>query len=149
MKSFKKNFIVYGFLPIISKASGLILLPFYTHYFNLVDFGYLELFLTLFSFTTLLINLEIYTAIGRYFYDENTLEGKVKLISSGLGLNIIFSILVVCFLFFNINSILSNIILQLPPIIWFKISSVCMLIDLKNEHIRLRHGHEKSCSLSL
>ncbi len=99
MKNFNKNLLIYGIIPVISKASGFLLLPFYVHYLNSEAFGYMELFLTLFSFATLLINLEIYTAIGRYFYDYQTTQQKKKLISSGLILTVCFGLIVGLLLF--------------------------------------------------
>lgn len=59
----------------------------------------MELFLTLFGFATLLINLEIYTAIGRYFYEQNKIEDKIKLISSGFCITLLFSLIILVLLF--------------------------------------------------
>lgn len=110
MKNFNKNLIVYGVIPVVSKASGFILLPYYIKYFNSEAFGYMELFLTLFSFATLLVNLEIYTSIGRYFFDFQTVDLKKRLISTGLNLTIIFSIMIGFLLFFFDDYILTHYI---------------------------------------
>lgn len=40
-------------------------------------------------------NLEFYTAIGRFFYDSNSIEERKKLISTGLFLTLFFTIIVV------------------------------------------------------
>ena len=60
----------------------------------------MELFLTLFSFATLLINAEIYTAIGRYFYKCKGLNEKRKLISSGLVITLFIAFLVTTLMYY-------------------------------------------------
>ncbi|WP_157966038.1 lipopolysaccharide biosynthesis protein [Cognataquiflexum aquatile] len=106
MKNFNKNLFVYGLIPLITKASGFILLPVYVLFLDSNDFGYMELFLTLFSFATLLINSEIYTAIGRFFYETKEFEEKRKLISSGLIITLFLAIVVVVILHFFSDYIL-------------------------------------------
>ncbi|WP_373495271.1 lipopolysaccharide biosynthesis protein [Aquiflexum sp.] len=106
MKNFNKNLFIYGLIPVFTKASGFILLPFYINFLDSRDFGYLELFLTLFSFATLLINAEIYTAIGRYYYECNELKEKRKLISSGLVITLFLAFLVTTLMYFFSDFIL-------------------------------------------
>jgi O-antigen/teichoic acid export membrane protein len=99
LKNFNKNVFIYGLIPVLTKASGFVLLPFYVNYLDSTDFGYMELFLTLFNFATLLINAEVYTAIGRYFYECNEIKEKRKLISSGLVITLILAFLVTALMY--------------------------------------------------
>ena len=110
MKNFNKNLFIYGLIPVLTKASGFILLPFYVNFLDSKDFGYMELFLTLFSFATLLINAEVYTAIGRYFYECNEIKEKRKLISSGLVITLFLAFLVTTLMYFFSDLVLMKYI---------------------------------------
>lgn len=69
--------------------------------FKSSEFGQIELVTTLISFLAYFINLEFYTSIGRYFYQKDGKQQKKELVSTGLWMTLISTIIVVslCFLF--------------------------------------------------
>ncbi|HPM02270.1 MAG TPA: oligosaccharide flippase family protein, partial [Candidatus Cloacimonadota bacterium] len=95
LKDFLKHISVYGVLPVIGKFAGFFLVPIYARVFSSYEFGIVELLVTLASFLMFACNLEFYTAIGRFFYDREALHEKKKLISTGLFLTLIFTVLVI------------------------------------------------------
>lgn len=84
MKDFFKNISIYGILPVLGKFLGFFLVPVYARIFTTEAFGQIELIVTLVSFLMYLVNLEFYSAIGRYFYEKKDLEKQAVLISTGL-----------------------------------------------------------------
>lgn len=95
MKEFLKNISIYGILPVIGKFAGFFLIPIYARVFSSYEFGIVELIISLMSFIMFACNLEFYTAIGRFFYERKTLLEKRKLISTGLFLTLLFTIIVI------------------------------------------------------
>ena len=80
MKSFFKQVTIYGVLPVAGKFIGFFLVPIYARVFSSAEFGVVELLVTLAHFLMFACNLEFYTAIGRFFYDSNSLDERKKLI---------------------------------------------------------------------
>lgn len=101
MKDFFKNISIYGILPVLGKFMGFFLVPIYARVFSSEVFGQVELIVSLISFMMFLVNLEFYTAIGRFFYDKGELYKQKVLISTGLWLTVFAAVLVaiLCFLF--------------------------------------------------
>lgn len=79
----------------MAKFSGFLLIPVYARVFSAPEFGVLELVVTLVKFLLFVCNLEIYTSIGRYFHDKNTVESKATLISTGLIITLGSTVLVI------------------------------------------------------
>lgn len=101
MNSFFKNMSIYGILPVAGKFIGFFLVPVYARVFQSAELGQIELITTLVSFLVFIINLEFYTAIGRYFYEKETIEKQRTLVSTGLWMTVLstFIVLFSCFLF--------------------------------------------------
>ena len=91
IKSFIKDISIYGILPVTGKFIGFFLVPIYARVFSAYEFGVVELIVTLIQFLTFVCNLEFYGAIGRFFYDRESVEDKKKLISTGLFLTLFFT----------------------------------------------------------
>jgi O-antigen/teichoic acid export membrane protein len=131
MKNFIKSFSIYGLFPVFGKFISIILLPLYTRVLTPEDYGAQDVLIQLAIFLTFLINLELYSGVGRYFYDKKDIIEKKKLISTGLWLTLIFGITIVTLaLFFN-NGIY-NLFFDTPKhktafyltIIWAPISAL-------------------------
>lgn len=108
MKEFIKNISIYGLLPVIGKFMGFFLVPIYARIFSSDSFGQIELIITLISFMMYLVNLEFYSAIGRYFYDRGLLQKQARLISTGLILTTFSALVVLLLCFLSENLILSS-----------------------------------------
>ena len=73
-------------------------------------------------------NLEIYTAIGNFFYKKDNLKEKQILVSSGLFLTIFFSIIVILLLILNEKLVLNYFFNSLKYHYEFKISLIWLFI---------------------
>ncbi len=107
MKDFLKQVSVYGILPVVGKFAGFILIPIYARQFEAYEFGIVELLVTLAHFLMFACNLEFYSAIGRYFYEKNNLEERRGLISTGLFLTVIATLIVVTIAFLYEDRVVS------------------------------------------
>lgn len=105
MKEFIKNISIYGLLPVLGKFLGFFLIPIYARVFSTSDFGIVELVTTLISFLVFACNLEMYSSIGRYFYEKNTIKERKQLISTGFLLTIITTIFICLITLFSENFI--------------------------------------------
>ncbi|MDI9529218.1 MAG: oligosaccharide flippase family protein [Candidatus Cloacimonadota bacterium] len=88
LREFIKSFSFYGFLPVFTKFAGFLLVPVYVRVLSQSDYGIAELILSTVGFLTYVINLEFYGAVGRFFFDRESLRGRQKLISTGLYLTL-------------------------------------------------------------
>ncbi len=88
LREFVKSFSVYGFLPVFTKFAGFLLVPVYVRVLSQADYGVAELILSTVGFLTYIINLEFYGAVGRFYFDREDLQGRQRLISTGLYLTL-------------------------------------------------------------
>lgn len=93
LKQFFKEISIYGMLPLIGKFIGFFLVPIYIRIFSSYEYGIVELVITLIQFLMFGCNMEIYSAIGRFFYGKPDIKGKKALISTGLYLTLTFSLI--------------------------------------------------------
>ncbi len=107
MKSFFKQVSIYGILPVVGKFIGFFLVPIYVRIFSAAEFGIVELLVTLVNFLMFACNLEFYTAIGRFYYENDSSAEKKKLVSTGLYLTLFFTSIVVFFAFLAEDSIIN------------------------------------------
>lgn len=105
MFKFLKDLGIYGILPIFSKFIGFLLVPIYTRVFSPEDFGMIEMYSSAAMFIIFFISMEIYTAVGRYFFETKAEEDRSILVSTGLWFNVISS-----FFFVALVLILKNLI---------------------------------------
>ena len=81
IKGLAKDFILYGVGGALSKASSIILLPFYTFYFSPEEYGVLELLVVMITLSSIMGLLQLESALSRFFYEYQAQERK-KLIST-------------------------------------------------------------------
>ncbi len=111
MKKFITSFSIYGLIPIFGKFISILLLPLYTRVLSPEDYGAQDVLVQLTIFLTFLINLDLYSGVGRYFYEKKDIIEKKKLISTGLWLTVIFSFIIVI-LAFIFNDFLYNLFFE-------------------------------------
>lgn len=96
-KKFFYNIVIYGLSPSINKFVGVFLLPIYTKVFSPEEYGVIDLINIIVIFISISINLQIYSAVGRYYNQYRKLINKRKLISTAfwniVGLSIIIVLL--------------------------------------------------------
>jgi O-antigen/teichoic acid export membrane protein len=88
VKDFVKSLSIYGILPVFTKFAGFLLVPIYVRVLSQYDYGIVELIISTISFGTYLINLELYAAVGRFYFDREGTKQKQKLVSTGLLLTL-------------------------------------------------------------
>lgn len=95
MNLFYKHLSIYGILPVVGKSIGFFLIPIYLHLFSAEEFGQVELVISLINLLVYFINLEFYSAVGRYIFQCETLSEKRLLVSTGLWMTLFTTLLVV------------------------------------------------------
>jgi O-antigen/teichoic acid export membrane protein len=83
-KRFAKDFIIYFLGTVCSKAINIILLPFYTYYLSVNDYGIVDIIAVTISLFVPLISLEIFEGVYRFLLDANNENEKKQVISSSL-----------------------------------------------------------------
>ena len=93
LKNFFKQSFSYGIANIINKSSSFILLPLYTHYLSVSQYGNLEILLITYSFLLVLFQFGIGSAVMKsVLYDP--IEEKKIIISTAFIFHIIALILI-------------------------------------------------------
>ena len=105
IKSFGRDFIVYGVSSSISKFVGIFLVPIYTRIFSPEDYGTMDLVSTTVSLVTLLGILQLESAVSRYYFEEKDEVSRNNMISSALWTCLCLSIVVYILLAFCSNYI--------------------------------------------
>lgn len=83
-------------LPIINKFGSFLLVPIYVRVFSARDLGVVELIISSASLLIFLINLEFYGAIGRFFFECDSISEKRRLVSTGLLMTMSMAFLFLC-----------------------------------------------------
>ena len=137
MKNFIKSFSIYGLIPVFGKFISIILLPLYTRVLTPEDYGAQDVLIQLAIFLTFLINLELYSGVGRYFYDKKDITERKKLISTGLWITILIGIIIVSLAFF-FNDVIYILFFETPKqktafyltILWAPISAIYAYLNV-------------------
>mgnify|MGYP002624636416 FL=1 len=95
LRKFIKNISIYGILPVVGKFLNFLLVPIYAKAFTPEQYGIIDLFDALVFFLLIVASLEIPTAMGRYFYDENTFDHRKKIVSTSLIITLFCAVAVV------------------------------------------------------
>lgn len=95
IRNFIKNISIYGILPIVGKFLNFLLVVVYAKVFTPEQYGVVDLLEALVFFLLIVASLEIPTAMGRFFYDEDTLDHRRKIVNTSLILTIALSLAVI------------------------------------------------------
>jgi O-antigen/teichoic acid export membrane protein len=143
LKEFFKNISIYGILPVVGKFMGFFLIPVYARVFSTVEFGIVELITTLVSFLVFACNLEIYTSVGRYFYEKESIKHKGVLISTGLFLTIITSLFVVLLSFLFEDTVLKQYIGSASYLKEYRFGIVWLFVNAISTYLSIIPRYEK------
>lgn len=95
LRKFIKNISIYGILPVVGKFLNFLLVPIYAKAFTPEQYGIIDLFDALVFFLLIVASLEVPTAMGRYFYEEDTLEYRKKIVNTSLIVTLLSAAVVV------------------------------------------------------
>jgi len=94
MRDFVKSFSIYGILPVLSKFISFFLIPIYTRYLSLEEYGLMDYLIQVALFLTFFSSLEIYSGVGRYFIEVESFSEKQKLVSTGFWLTALLCLII-------------------------------------------------------
>jgi O-antigen/teichoic acid export membrane protein len=130
MKDLLKTFLIYGMATFVDKLIAFLFIPVYAKYFSVVEFGKMELILSLISIFSIFVFLQLETSLQRYFFD---LSGEqIKIFFSTIIYFVITISLLVCFVIIGLSEFLSSFILSDSSsaglIMWgaFQIPFICL-----------------------
>lgn len=103
VKSFGRDFFIYGISSSISTFIGIFLVPLYTRYFTTDDYGTMDLIATVVAFTAIIGMMQLESAVSRYYYAEKNTKQRNTMVSTAL-----WSILTGSLLLFLILTILAR-----------------------------------------
>ena len=92
LRKFGRDFVIYGFSSTLSSLIGIILVPLYTRYFSVEEFGVQDLILVIVTFTAALGMLQLESAVGRYYFAEKDEQRRATMISTAFWTILAFSL---------------------------------------------------------
>ncbi len=96
LRQFIRNISIYGILPVVGKFLNFLLVLVYAKVFTPEQYGMVDLLEAMVFFLLIVASLEIPTAMGRYFYDKDTLEHKQIIINTSLVITVVFALIIIC-----------------------------------------------------
>jgi O-antigen/teichoic acid export membrane protein len=104
-----KDTIIYGLTNISYGLVGLFLLPIYTRVFSPLEYGIIEVGITLSAVISIICGLQIESGVARYYY-EKTFENRITLVSTGFFSRMLF-VLPLLLILLPFNNMISLILL--------------------------------------
>lgn len=100
MLKFIKSFSIYGLIPIFGKFISILLLPLYARLLSPEDYGAQDILVQIAIFLTFLIDIEIYSGVGRYFYERKEMQDKRLLVSTGFWITVMNGLVILLLVMF-------------------------------------------------
>lgn len=97
---FLKSFSIYGLIPIFGKFISILLLPLYARLLSPEDYGAQDILVQIAIFLTFLIDMEIYSGVGRYYYERKEMQDKRLLVSTGFWITVLNGLVILLFVAF-------------------------------------------------
>jgi O-antigen/teichoic acid export membrane protein len=108
LKLLLKHGVVFGLTSSLQSALSFILLPLYTHYLSLEDFGNYNMLLVWAGAFNTLFGLGASSALGRYYYDEKDAGYEKEVVSAAFWISTFGGLLLISLAFAATNYSLSN-----------------------------------------
>ena len=104
IKTTTKNSIVYGFGNMAGKLSGVILLPLYTKFLTIEEFGLVALYEVIFQLLSILAAFGMKSSLMRYYWDKDYKDNTKVLVFNSLLVILVLSLLTLTISGFILNS---------------------------------------------
>lgn len=82
VKDFLKSSAIYTIATIVTRSISILLIPIYTRYLSVYEYGMIDYFMILGSIINIIVSLEIYQAVLRYYQDSNNFDEKREYVST-------------------------------------------------------------------
>ncbi len=131
IKNTAKLTAIYSVSNIVVKMSGLILLPLYTSFISLEQYGLLALYEIVYEVLNLLAGLGIDSALTRWYYDDKTGYDKKTITFNASLVSHITTLVVMLLGYFSIYGFSSNLFgtkQSQTLIIWFMVSNLTRIL---------------------
>lgn len=108
LKATTKNSIIYGIGNMAGKFSGIILLPLYTKYLTIEQFGLVALYEVIFQLLSILATFGMKNSLMRYYWDKEYKDHTREMVFNSLLVIVVLSIL-----FLTLSGVILNTFSQL------------------------------------
>lgn len=144
LKEVFKHGIIFGLTSSLQSALSFILLPLYTKYLNVDEFGSYSMLLVILSICQCIFYLGASTALGRYYYEYRDIGKEKEIVSAslgvsflGMGIQIVLAVLsadVVCQYYFHNPSLVTPYVLCLiAGSIGYPMTTLTLLLRYKKQ----------------
>ncbi len=121
LQKLSKQVAIYGLGDTVTRLSSLLLLPVYTRFLSPQDYGRLAMALLISTVVSLILELGLRTAFFRFYFQDDTRDGKQRLIATTLLFLLVSSAVILTF---------SVILLELKGTALFKDPSLVPLVRI-------------------
>lgn len=104
LKTTTKNSIIYGIGNMAGKLSGIILLPLYTKYLTIEEFGLVALYEVIFQLLSILATFGMKSSLMRYYWDKDYSDRARETVFNSLLVVVVLSILALILSGFILNA---------------------------------------------
>lgn len=131
IKSTAKATIIYSISNVLVKMSGLILLPLYTSYISLAQFGLLGFYEITFEVLQLMSGLGIDNALSRWYWDKESGHDRKVVVFNASLVSLITTFIIMTLGFLALNNFSETLLWEKQSstlIFWFIISSITRVL---------------------
>ena len=136
MSTLLKNTSLYSIGTILPKAASFLLLPIYTSFLSVDEYGIISAILVFSAFLTILITLNIERSIFRLYYDYETLAHKKEYIGTVFISILCLSTIIICIIFL-LNDYVSLIYKSINFYPYFLIAIFTVYIGVYGDILRV------------
>ena len=136
----------YLLADIFTKALGFISIPVYTRLLTTNDYGIFNVFLSYSTFFTVLLSLNSYSAVGRFFYEDVDECEKAIFLGNSIIISYFFVFInsIIMLIFYRELSLISN----LPPIVMLLVIPQCIFAISNSVFIQVNQTLKKSKTIA-
>ncbi len=126
-----KQSVIYSIGNILSKLSGVLLLPLYLNYISEEEFGVVSLFETIFQFVLILSGWGVKSGFSRWYYEVKTRQERRQLFYTTYSFNLatsLFSVAIVGVALFLFHDVIFHYFISAKLLIYFCLGTLFRLL---------------------
>lgn len=135
----------YFFANVATKALGFISIPIFTRIFTQEDYGIVAVFVSYVGIMTIILSLNSYTAVGRYYYEKTNDFGEF------IGTSFIFIGLILCItvIIYTLFHQQINNLIKLPGLLPTYLLFACLFTIIQSVYAQILVPQKKSKELAI